>query len=607
MQHPSIPLVPSALLLPVLLHLSLLLAPATALAADGAPGAAAAAADTAPAWQEWSPQVWDHAQAQHALVLLEVGARWCHWCNVMDRTTYRDPGVLSLLKQHYLTVHVDQAVRPDIANRYEDYGWPATIIFDASGHELVKRRGYIPPEAMSALLQAVVADPTPGPSVSPEAPRSEAAHGGLPADLRNQLLDEFRSAYDPALGGWGAEDKYLDATAIEEAWSQQDDGDGAAAQMASTSLDQALALIDPVWGGVCQYSVGDWKHLHYEKIDQVQADALRTYALAYARTGDARYRDAVLKIHSFITGFLTAPDGGFYASQDADVIPGVESTTYYALTDAQRRAKGLPRMDQHRFAREQGWLIDALVVAAGAGGDEAALREAEAAAAWTLAHRQRPDGGFSHDQSDAGGPFLGDTLAMGQAFLRLYRLTGNGAYLGQAEAARIFIDRMFQDPQGGYATAAAMAGLPSAPERDENISLARWALALAADRGDDASDRACAERAARFLDAPGNAKQQPVGGILLADEDYAGWRMRILVAGSAADPLTAALARQAARDGLTRVAILRWEAAAGAPPSGLAAALTQPAAYVQVGASPWSAPITHDLLTALAKISSAPH
>jgi len=30
-------------------------------------------------------------------------------------------------------IHVDQDSRPDLSNRYEDYGWPATIIFDATG------------------------------------------------------------------------------------------------------------------------------------------------------------------------------------------------------------------------------------------------------------------------------------------------------------------------------------------------------------------------------------------------------------------------------------------------------------------------------------------
>jgi uncharacterized protein YyaL (SSP411 family) len=37
------------------------------------------------------------------------------------------------------TVKVDQDSGPDLASRYEDYGWPATIVFDRDGREIVKR------------------------------------------------------------------------------------------------------------------------------------------------------------------------------------------------------------------------------------------------------------------------------------------------------------------------------------------------------------------------------------------------------------------------------------------------------------------------------------
>ena len=43
-------------------------------------------------------------------------------------------------------------------------------------------------------------------------------------------------------------------------------------------------LIDPVWGGVYQYSTdGDWDHAHFEKIMSYQADDMRVYAQAYLR------------------------------------------------------------------------------------------------------------------------------------------------------------------------------------------------------------------------------------------------------------------------------------------------------------------------------------
>ena len=105
-------------------------------------------------WQPWSDTVFAQAREEHKFVLLDLEAVWCHWCHVMDDVTYKDPIVIRLLREHYLLVKVDQDSRPDISNRYEDYGWPATVVFAGDGSEIVKRQGYIPPRPMSSMLQA---------------------------------------------------------------------------------------------------------------------------------------------------------------------------------------------------------------------------------------------------------------------------------------------------------------------------------------------------------------------------------------------------------------------------------------------------------------------
>ena len=559
----------------------------------GSPGPEGAAAAPAvarhPSWQPWSDDLWTRAQADHRLVLLEVGARWCHWCQVMDRTTYRDAAVLDALEGHFIAVHVDQAERPDIANRYEDYGWPATIIFAADGAELVRRRGYLPPEEMRGLLAAVVADPAPGPSVralAPVAPAGTSARLG--EDLRAQLRRAFAAAYDQRLGGWGRADKELDGACILAAWRAADAGDDGAAAMAATTMGAARALIDPVWGGVCQYSVDDWRHLHFEKLAQVQAEAMRTYALAQVRGDVPGAGMEARRILGFIRAFLAAPDGGFYASQDADVVPGVESSVYYALDDAARRARVLPGIDRHRFAREQGWLAEALATAGACLGDASAVAQAEAAARWAMAERALPGGGFRHDASDAAGPYLGDTLAMGQAFLRLYQVTGEERWLALAEQARRFIDSAFQDPTGGYRTAAA-SGLPVGPERDENTALARWARQLWAATGLDA-DRACAERAACWCFVPPRAMEPSVAGVLLADEDPAQPRARVLVVGPVSDPATQSLVAQALAFAAERDAVVRWDGrAADAPALAHLPATLAPGLY-RATADRWDGP-----------------
>ena len=393
-------------------------------------------------WQPWSDGVFARAKAEKKLVLLDVVAGWCHWCHVMDEITYRDPAVVTLLREHYLAVRVDQDARPDIANRYEDYGWPATVVYDAAGKELAKRQGYLPPKPMAGMLQAFVDDPTPGPSVQPEAVIAPGSAGALTDAQRAAMRAAFLAAYDAKLGGWGDVHKYLNWDALEYCLTEGANGDARIRGMAQQTLTAGLRLIDPAWGGVYQYSTdGDWEHPHFEKIMPFQAENLRVFAMAATLLRDPQWLEPARKIHRYLEKFLMSPEGAFYVSQDADLVDGEHSAEYFALDDAGRRARGVPRVDQHLYARENGLAITGLAALYAASGDEACLAEARRAAEWVMAQRSLEGGGFRHDAQDAAGPYLADTLAMGRAFLALYSVTAEREWLTRAEAAEVIARR----------------------------------------------------------------------------------------------------------------------------------------------------------------------
>jgi len=274
-------------------------------------------------WQPWSDKVFAQAAAEHKFVLLDLGAGWCHWCHVMDQLTYSDPEVIKLLREKYIAVRVDQDARPDLANRYEDYGWPATIVFNADRGEIVKRQGYIPPKPMASLLQAIIDDPTPGPSVAPEPAIVPAADSALTKEQRAAMRASFTSAYDAKVGGWGDVHKYLNWDALEYCIVEGAAGDAAMEKMARQTLNNGLKLIDPVWGGVDQYSTdGDWDHPHYEKIMPFQAETMRVLALASRQWNEPNWLEQAQKVHGYLKSFLTSPEGAFYTSQDADLVEG---------------------------------------------------------------------------------------------------------------------------------------------------------------------------------------------------------------------------------------------------------------------------------------------
>lgn len=111
-------------------------------------------------WQKWSPKVFEQAQREGRLVLLDLTAEWCQFCRKMDETSYRDPWVIDIINRSYIPVRAAEEANPDLAKRYENYGRPATVIFDGNGIEIIKRRGYLRPQWLLWLLEAVAQNPS---------------------------------------------------------------------------------------------------------------------------------------------------------------------------------------------------------------------------------------------------------------------------------------------------------------------------------------------------------------------------------------------------------------------------------------------------------------
>ncbi len=501
-----------------------------------------ASADAPIKWSGWDGGVFARAKAEKRFVILDLQAVWCHWCHVMDEKTYADPRVEKLVGQKFIAVRADQDASPDLSSRYGDWGWPATIIFAPDGTELAKRRGYVEPERMAALLKAVIEDPTPGPSVGEEAEVAPARDAFLSKFLRTALMRSFNDAYDSDHGGWGSGQHFIDPDGMDLEIELSQKGDRQAEAQAKKTLDAALALVDPVWGGVDQYSATpDWASPHYEKIMAVQAQYLRQYAESYAQWRDPRYLKAASEIHTYLENFLLGPDGAFYASQDADLSARIDGEKYYALDDSGRRKLGLPRIDKHVYARENGWAVSGLVAYSDVTGDVETLKTAEGAARWVLANRAIEGGGFRHDEKDRAGPYLGDTLAMGQAFIDLYAATGERDWLRKAAAAGRFIGANFEDEKGGFRPtkkAEADAGVfqHSAVQLDDQTRVARFMNLLNRYTGDQ-SFADMAGHAMRYaLGFAANASN-PLPGVLLADMELGAEPTHMTIVGHKDDPM----------------------------------------------------------------------
>ncbi|MGH7298728.1 MAG: DUF255 domain-containing protein [Polyangiaceae bacterium] len=414
-------------------------------------------------WAALEPATFARARAEKRLLVIDGAAEWCHWCNVMESTTYHDPEVRRLLDQRFIAVKVDVDSRPDFEERYGDYGWPATVLMTADGEELGKYRGYIAPGKLVEILQAVAATTAAGGASSDAAaePARPMTEPELTAarEWAEHELDEF---WDAREGSWGRPQKV--PLAWDNAWAlgRARDGDVTARQRALFTLDRQRAIVDPIWGGICQYSTdGDWRHPHYEKLMPYQAGAIDNYASAYALTGDAGWLRTAQQIRGFVDRFMTSPEGGFEATMDADLNahePGktyVTGLSYYAKNDADRRALGVPRVDTHEYARDNGLAIAAYVTLYEASRDATALEIAERAAHRILATHVTGvtgGGGVLHGARDADSGkilYLADNAAFGFALARLYEVTHDGAYLEAATRIAALVTGPLQDARGG--------------------------------------------------------------------------------------------------------------------------------------------------------------
>jgi len=497
------------------------------------------------AWEPWSEAAFERASREGRFVLLDLEAVWCHWCHVMDETTYRDARVVRLLQAKYVTVRVDQDAAAELAVRYADWGWPATIVLAPDGTELVKRRGYLPPGPMAALLQAIIDDPTPGPSVQPEVAVEKGA-AALTPERRAALSRLLAEAYDEAHGGWGQGHRLIQPAPMEVALGEARAGNAAASAQARKTLAGVQQLVDPVWGSVSQYSEGpDWTVPHFEKLLSVQAQAIALYAKAALLLEAPAYAATARAVDAYVQRFLESPEGVFFESQDADVSPSLSGHVYYAHTDAERRRLGMPRVDTHLYSKDNAAMVAALVALYDATGDVQVLERAQGAERWLLLHRRTGEGGFRH--GEAGGPTLGDTVSVAEAALSLYASTGERLWLTEAERAAAFVEARLKAKDGtGFVsspTSRSARGVFTAPvlDADENVQVARFAVRLFAATG-RTLHREMAEAALRYLASPGLAERRGVvAGLLLADAELSGEPVHLTVVGAKDDARARAL------------------------------------------------------------------
>jgi uncharacterized protein YyaL (SSP411 family) len=509
------------------------------------------------AWRAWGPGSFAEAQREGKPVLLSLSAVWCHWCHVMDETSYSDSGVIARVNEHFIPIRVDADERPDVNSRYNLGGWPTTAFLTSDGF-LLGGATYVPPQSMRPLLDDVArAWSEQGVEIRERIAQRSASlgeeerppEGAIGREIVATTLDAIVDVYDQTYGGFGHDQKFPHTGALALLllqWELREDE--RAKEMLVTTL-RAMALggmYDNVEGGFFRYSTTpDWSVPHFEKMLEDHGGLLPLYARAWRLTGDAELRTAPDMAIAYLRATLRDPQSGFFGgSQDAD-------EEYFALPLDERGKREAPYVDRTIYANWNAAIASAFLRCARdldrpelavealqvLDGIDAAFLDARG----VCRHFRRPG-----EQPELPG-LLTDQAAYLRALLDAHEWSGEARFYERAAALADAIEAAFVQSDGAYADhangaeAVAMIRFLDRPLPD-NALVADSLLRLAA-MSADAAWHARAERILRALTERYAAQKYFAAPYALAVERYLAHADAIALVGS--PDATAALRRAA--------------------------------------------------------------
>ena len=301
-------------------------------------------------WWSWSEEALETAKSQNKPIFLSIGYASCHWCTVMEGEAFSNLAIADYLNTHFLPIKVDREERPDIDSIYMsalqamtgEGGWPLNIFLTPD--QLIPFYGgtYFPLESRygrPGFLNVLQ-------SVRRFYAQDKEKLGNFTTELlqilQNSTLLE-RSELDlqnPALLYRGIET----CTQIIAA-SEKDFGrpsfpmipyanlvlQGSRLPMNEPKNSREIAyqrgenlalggIYDQVAGGFHRYTVdATWTVPHFEKMLYDNGQIVEYLAnLWSADQPNPIFQRAIAGTVQWLQREMTAPEGYFYASQDAD-------------------------------------------------------------------------------------------------------------------------------------------------------------------------------------------------------------------------------------------------------------------------------------------------
>ena len=297
-------------------------------------------------WFPWGAEALTKARSEDKPIFLSIGYSACHWCHVMERESFENEATAALMNERFVNIKVDREERPDLDAIYMDAvqaltgqgGWPMSVFLTPDGQPFYGGTYYPPeprygmpsfPQVLQSIATTYQRDQE---KVVEQASRLTEMlnRTSIMASEQSDLGPETLSAavavlkenFDEENGGFGSQPKFPQPMTLDFAMTQfARTGDEEALYMAELTLSKMAngGIYDQLGGGFHRYSVDAyWLAPHFEKMLYDNAQLLRSNVNAWRITGRPIYRRVVEETIDYVLCEMTAPDGGFYSTQDAD-------------------------------------------------------------------------------------------------------------------------------------------------------------------------------------------------------------------------------------------------------------------------------------------------
>ncbi len=293
-------------------------------------------------WNPWNKKYLEQAKKEDKLVIISIGYSSCHWCHVMERESFEDSLVASIMNEKFISIKVDREERPDVDQVYMNAvqlmtgsgGWPLNVVTLPDGRPIWGGTYFSKDQWINALTQISniykkeperfinYANTLEKGIKSLDVINTNENKTEVSSEELEKYVENITSKIDKEHGGFSGAPKFMMPNNIHLLLrTGHQNNDKAILDLVNLTLEKMAygGIYDQIGGGFSRYSTDEKWHIpHFEKMLYDNAQLISLYSDAYLITKNELYKNVVYETINFVLQELTDSNGGFYSSIDAD-------------------------------------------------------------------------------------------------------------------------------------------------------------------------------------------------------------------------------------------------------------------------------------------------